>query len=77
MFFVGANDVSFIDPVVIGRNAFRVTNDFVSGIAEYTRGVLCKILDIILDKYHGIVSAATLHLLEKSLFKTAIILSVF
>lgn len=77
MFFSGATDVSFIDPVVIGRNVFSVTNDFASGIAEYIQGVLCTVIDVILDTYHGKVRAVTFHILAKSLFITMSILSVF
>lgn len=55
MFSSGATDISFIDPVVIGRNVFSVTNDFVGGIAEYIQGVLCTVIDAILDTYHGTV----------------------
>lgn len=49
----GTTDVSFIDPVVIGRNAFSVTNDFVSGIAAYIQDVLCAVLDVTLDSLQG------------------------
>lgn len=65
MFSSGATDISFIDPVVIGRNVFSVTNDFVGGIAEYIQGVLCTVIDAILDTYHGTVWAGTFHILEK------------
>lgn len=43
------------DPVVIGRNVFSVTNDFVRGIAEYIQGMLCTVIDVILATYHGTV----------------------
>lgn len=56
MFSSGAPGVSFIDPVVIGRNVFSVTNDFVSGLAEYIQGVLSTVIDVILDTYQGTVS---------------------
>lgn len=56
MFSSGAPGISFIDPVVIGRNIFSVTNDFVSGIAEYIQGVLSTVIDVILDTYQGTVS---------------------
>lgn len=52
----GTTDVSFIDPVVIGRNAFSVTNDFVSGIAAYIQDVLCAVLDVTLDSLQGRVT---------------------
>lgn len=56
LFFSGTTDVSFIDPVVIGRNVFHVTNDFVSGIVGYVQSVLCAIIDVILDTAQGTVS---------------------
>lgn len=49
----GTTDISFIDPVVIGRNAFSVTNDFVSGAAAYIQDVLCAILDVTLVSLQG------------------------
>ena len=55
LFFSGTIDISFIDPVVVGRNVFSVTNDFLSGIAEYIQGVLCAILDVILETVEGTV----------------------
>lgn len=55
MFSSGAPGVSFIDPVVIGRNVFSVTNDFVSGIAKYIQGALSTVIDVILDTYQGTV----------------------
>lgn len=57
LFFSGTTDVSFVDPVVVGRNFFSVTNDFVSGIAGYIQDVLCAIMDVILDTAKGTVSA--------------------
>lgn len=59
LFFSGTTDVSFIDPVAIGRNAFSVTNDFVSGVAAYIQGALCAILDVILDTFQGTVALMT------------------
>lgn len=43
-----------MDPVVIGRNIFHVTNDTVSGIFGYIQDVLCAIVDMILDVFKGI-----------------------
>lgn len=51
----GTTDISFIDPVVIGRNAFSATNDFVSGVAAYIQDVLCAVLDVTLDSLQGSV----------------------
>lgn len=55
LFSSGTTDISFIDPVVIGRNVFNVTNDFVSGVTGYVQGVLCAVLDVILDTLKGTV----------------------
>lgn len=54
----GTTDISFIDPVVIGRNAFSVTNDFVSGVAAYIQDVFCAILDVTLDSLQGKVPSS-------------------
>lgn len=56
MFFSGPTDISFIDPVVIGRNVFSVIDNFVSGITGYIQNVLCAILDVTLDTLKGTVS---------------------
>lgn len=69
LFFSGTIDVSFVDPVVVGRNVFNVTNDFVSGIAGYIQGVLCAIMDVIVDTFKGIVMIFNLYpVLECSLY---------
>lgn len=52
-FSSGTTDISFMDPVLIGRDVFRVTNDTVSGIVGYIQDVLCAILDKILDIIKG------------------------
>lgn len=46
-------DISFTDPVVIGRDVFSAANDTVSGIVGYIQDVLCAILDKILDIIKG------------------------
>lgn len=51
----GTTDISFIDPVVVGRNAFSVTNDFVSGVAAHIQDLLCAVLDVIMDSLQGSV----------------------
>lgn len=53
MFLSGTIDISFMDPVVIGRNIFSVSNDTVNGVAGYIKDVLCTILDSILDITKG------------------------
>lgn len=74
----GTNDISFIDPVVIGRNAFSVTNDFVSGLFGYIQGVLCAVLDVILDTLKGTqsgkTSSDTMHTLQVSQTSRGIVL---
>lgn len=45
-----------MDPVVIGRNVFSISNDSVSGIVGYVQDVLCAILDWVLDIIKGIHS---------------------
>ncbi len=54
LLFPGKIDLSYIDPVVIGRRVFRVTNEFVGGVVGYIQDVLCAILDTILDVVKGI-----------------------
>lgn len=53
LFFSGTTDLSYIDPVVIGRNAFSVANDILSKISGYIQDVLGAILDVILDTIQG------------------------
>ncbi|XP_063764310.1 uncharacterized protein LOC134881102 [Eleginops maclovinus] len=53
----GATDLSYIDPVVIGRDAFSVANDFLSKISGYIQDVLCAIVDVILDTIKDIQDA--------------------
>ena len=56
LFFSGKVDLSYVDPVVVGRGVFGVTNDFVCGVGGYIQDVLCAILDTILDVVKGIYS---------------------
>lgn len=56
-FFSGKIDLSYLDPVVIGRGVFSVTNESASGVVDYIRSVLCAILDSILDVVKGIYSS--------------------
>lgn len=53
LFFSGTTDIDLIDPVVLCRNVFSVTNDFVGGVTTYIQNVLCAILDVILDTLKG------------------------
>lgn len=46
-----------MDPVVIGRSVFRVTNDLACGVVGYIQDVLCAVLDNLLDVVKGINSA--------------------
>lgn len=54
--FSGKTDLSYVDPVVIGRDVFSVTNEFINGVTGYIQGVLCAVLDTILDVVKGIYS---------------------
>lgn len=56
LFFSGKIDVSYIDPVVIGRGVFSVVNELTCGVVGYIQDVLCAILDTILDVVKGIYS---------------------
>ncbi|KAM6968653.1 uncharacterized protein LKV04_017516 [Tautogolabrus adspersus] len=49
----GETDITFIDPVVIGRSAFNVTNEFINGVGGYIQDVLCGIVDTVLDVVKG------------------------
>lgn len=44
-----------MDPVVVGRNVFSLTNDTVSRLVGYIQDVLCAIVDSVLDLTKGIV----------------------
>lgn len=52
-FLSGTIDISFIDPVTVGRYVFNLVNDFVSGIARFVQDSLCVFLDGILDILKG------------------------
>ena len=41
--------LSYVDPVVVGRQAFHSTNDFMCGVVGTFRDTLCDIVDTILD----------------------------
>lgn len=56
LLFSGKIDLSYIDPVVIGRRVFHVTNEITCGVVGYIQDVLCAILDTILDVVKGIYS---------------------
>ena len=53
MLFSGNIDLSFIDPVVIGRDVFSVINELMCEVGGYIQDVLCAILDAILDVVKG------------------------
>lgn len=52
--FPGKPDLSYVDPVVIGRGVFRTTNEFTCEVVGYIQGVLSFILDSVLDVVKGI-----------------------
>lgn len=53
-FHPGKTDLSYIDPVMIGRGVFNATNEFMCGVASYIQDVLCSILDTTLNVVKGI-----------------------
>lgn len=54
LFFSGGIDLSYIDPVVIGRRVFTVTNELVGGVVGSIQDVICSIIDTVLDLVKGI-----------------------
>lgn len=66
-----------MDPVVIGRDVFSVTNDTVSGIVGYIQDVLCAILDKILDITKGTCFIFNNCIACGAIFTLNIIMSVF
>lgn len=46
-------DTPSVDPVVVGRNVFSLTNDTVSRLVGYIQDVLCAIVDSVLDLTKG------------------------
>lgn len=63
--FLGTTDISFIDPVVLGRTFFNTINDAVGGIMGYIQDLLCTILDTVLGISKGNKSQFHLHVLCK------------
>lgn len=53
---IGTTDISIVDPVVVGRDAFSATNHFVDGLVGYMQDILCAVLDTVLDTAKGIYS---------------------
>lgn len=54
LFSSGKTDLSYVDPVVIGRGLFGVINNFTCGVVGYIQDVLCAVCDTILDVGKGI-----------------------
>lgn len=54
LFFSGGIDLSYIDPVVIGRRVFTVTNELVGAVVGSIQDVICSIIDTVLDLVKGI-----------------------
>ena len=50
---IGTSDLSFIDPVVVGRDVFSVTMGFVDGLVGYIQDMLCTVLDTVLETAKG------------------------
>lgn len=53
-FFSGSIDLSYIDPVVIGRRVFTVTNELVGGVVAYVQDAICTVLNAVVDGVKGI-----------------------
>lgn len=58
--FSGNFYLSYVDPVIIGRGVFNVTNNSICGVVGYIQGTLCVLLDAILDILQG-MSTLLLH----------------
>lgn len=58
LFFASSEkiDLSYIDPVVTGRNVFSATNEVICGVEDYIRTKLCAVADAVLDVVKGINS---------------------
>lgn len=54
LFFSGIIDLSYIDPVVIGRRVFTVTNELVGGVVGSIQDVICSVINTVLDLAKGI-----------------------
>lgn len=54
LFFSGSIDLSYIDPVVIGRQVFTVTNEFVGGVVAYVQDAICTVINAVVDGVKGI-----------------------
>lgn len=53
-FFSGSIDISYIDPVVIGRRVFTVTNELVGGVVAYVQDAICTVINAVVDGVKGI-----------------------
>lgn len=58
LFFSGSIDLSYIDPVVIGRRVFTVTNELVGGVVGSIQDVICNVINTLLDLVKGIYTEA-------------------
>jgi hypothetical protein len=69
----GTIDISFIDPVVIGRRVFNAADDMVGAVVGYVQGVLCAILDTVLSVTTGTTDITFIDpvVVGRSGFKTA------
>lgn len=52
----GKIDLSYIDPVIIGRSVFSVANELMCGVAGHIQDVLCFVLDTGMDVVKGFYS---------------------
>ncbi|CDQ87567.1 unnamed protein product [Oncorhynchus mykiss] len=53
--------LSYVDPVIIGRGVFNVTNNSICGVVGYIQGTLCVLLDAILDILQALIHALNIN----------------
>eukprot|EP00066_Takifugu_rubripes_P028619 XP_011617885.1 PREDICTED: uncharacterized protein LOC101078822 [Takifugu rubripes] len=51
-------DLSYIDPVVIGRQVFTVTNELVGGVVAYVQDAICTVINAVMDGVKGSVDVS-------------------
>ncbi|XP_055754842.1 uncharacterized protein LOC129834117 [Salvelinus fontinalis] len=53
--------LSYVDPVIIGRRVFNVTNNSICEVVGYIQGTLCVLLDAILDILQALLHAVSIN----------------
>eukprot|EP00063_Salmo_salar_P006867 XP_013981702.1 PREDICTED: AT-rich interactive domain-containing protein 4B-like isoform X23 [Salmo salar] len=56
--------LSYVDPVIIGRGVFNVTNNSICGVVGYIQGTLCVLLDAILDILQALLHAVSINAVD-------------